>query len=319
MARTLSWSDVRGGLVACAVIVLVAIGILKFMRVGALKGDTFSMYAVVSEARGVMKGSEVWLSGQKIGKITDIQFLPVTSDTTRRILLVMEVLDEHRPALRRDAVAQIRAGGSVIGSAVVYLSGGTVRAPLLRSGDTVHTLVQADVEGATVQFSQAAQDIPIVIANVKILNAQLQASEGTMGALMHGAGMSELHIARNHATRLMSRFTAPGGSIGSIMDGGVSSRAGRVMARVDSVRTLLASRNASLGRFRRDSSLMAEVDDIRNELTVVRASMDESRGTVGRALHDSALTTALGRAQAEMTLLFADIKKHPGRYLSISF
>jgi hypothetical protein len=36
-------------------------------------------------------------------------------------------------------------------------------------------------------------------------------------------------------------------------------------------------------------------------------------------LHDSAVTSALGQAQQEMTLLLADIKKNPRRYLSVSF
>jgi hypothetical protein len=110
-----------------------------------------------------------------------------------------------------------------------------------------------------------------------------------------------------------------GGSLGPIMSGGLTNRAGRVMARVDSVRTLLASPTSSLGRFRRDSTLLSEVDDIRNELTLVQASVHGSSGTVGRARSDSGLTTALGQAQREMTLLFADIKKHPRRYLSVSF
>ena len=91
------------------------------------------------------------------------------------------------------------------------------------------------------------------------------------------------------------------------------------MARVDSIRALLASPNTSVGRFRRDSTLLAEVDDVRNELALVRASLDSPDGTVGRARKDSALATALAQAQREMTLLFADIKKHPRRYLSISF
>jgi hypothetical protein len=91
------------------------------------------------------------------------------------------------------------------------------------------------------------------------------------------------------------------------------------MARTDSVRALLASRNTSLGRFRRDSTLAGEVSDIRNELTLVRAALDEPRGTAGRVLHDSAVTSALGQAQQEMTLLLADIKKNPRRYLSVSF
>jgi phospholipid/cholesterol/gamma-HCH transport system substrate-binding protein len=320
MARRLSWSDVRGGLVACAAIALVAIAILVFMRVGALHGDTFPLYALVGEARGVGKGSEVWLSGQKIGRITDIQFRsPSIADTNSRILISMEVLEADRGSMHRDAVAQIRAGGGIMGPPVVYVSPGTPRAGLLQPNDTVRTLMQSDVEGATAQFSGAMSEVPIILNNVRVLRAQLQTSEGTVGAFMNGPGMGELQRARIQTSRVMSRVSAGGGSTGPIMNGGLTRRAGRVMARVDSLRALLASRNTSLGRFRRDSTLMDEVGDIRNELTLVRATLDESRGTAGRVLHDSALTDALGQAQREMALLLADIKKNPRRYLSISF
>lgn len=320
MARRLSWSDVRGGLIACIAIAAAAFVILTFMRVGALHGDTFPMYALVGEARGVATGSEVWLSGQKIGKITGIRFLPPsTSDTTKRIEIAMEVLEEHRGAIRRDAIAQIRAGGSVIGPPVVYLSPGTPRSAPLQPGDTVRTLTQSDVEGATAQFSAAAKEFPVIVSNVKLLRTQLQSSQGTMGAFMNGSGMAELQKARTQASRLMERVSGGGGSIGPIMSGGLTRRGGRVMARVDSIRALLASPNTSFGRFRRDSTLLAEVDDVRNELALVRASLDNPNGTVGRARKDSALATALTQAQREMTLLFADIKKHPRRYLSIAF
>jgi phospholipid/cholesterol/gamma-HCH transport system substrate-binding protein len=317
MARRLFWSDVRGGLLACVVIVVVAVAILTFMRVGAMHGDTFRLYALVGEARGVTKGSEVWLSGQKIGRITDIQFRPpALADTTSRILISMEVLEEHRGAMHRDAVAQIRAGGSVIGPPVVYISPGTPRTALLRPNDTVRTLVQSDVEGATAQLSGAMRDVPAILSNVRQMRTQLGSSQGTVGAFLNGSGFGEVQRARAQTSRLMNSIGGRGGSVGRIMNGGPMERVGQTLARVDSVRALLASGSMSLGRFRRDSTLRAEVGDIRNELTLVRASLDESRGTAGRALHDSALTDALGQAEREMTLLFADIKKHPRRYLS---
>jgi len=87
-----------------------------------------------------------------------------------------------------------------------------------------------------------------------------------------------------------------------------------VLARVDSVRTLLASSTGTLGRLRRDSTLATEVADIQAELARVRASLDESQGTAGRVLHDSAVFDALGDVQREMSLLVADMKKHPLRY-----
>ena len=98
------------------------------------------------------------------------------------------------------------------------------------------------------------------------------------------------------------------------MDGSLSARASLVLARADSVRALLASSSGSLGRLRRDSTLMTEVADIQTELARVRASLTDSRGTAGRVLHDSAVFSALGDVQREMSLLFADMKKHPLRY-----
>jgi phospholipid/cholesterol/gamma-HCH transport system substrate-binding protein len=315
MARRLSWSDVRGGLIAVVVIAIVALAILKFLRVGALHGDTFRLYALVGEARGVTKGSEVWLNGQKIGKIIDIRFLPATADTARRIQIEMEVLEQYRDAMRNDALAQIRSGGSVIGPPVVYLSAGTPHAAPLRPKDTVRTRPQADVEGATGQFATATKEFPAIIGNVKVLATQLEGTEGTVGAFLNGPGFGDLGTAQRRASRLMARLSG-GGTAGSVMRGGLSTRARRVMARSDSVRALLASPNTSLGRFRRDSTLAAEVADIRNELSLVQANLAAGRGTAGRAVSDSALGNALAEAQREMTLLFADLKKHPLRYMS---
>jgi phospholipid/cholesterol/gamma-HCH transport system substrate-binding protein len=315
MARRLSWSDVRGGIIAIVVIAIAVVAILKFLRVGALHGDTFLMYAQVGEARGVTAGSEVWLNGQKIGKIVDIRFLPANADTSRRIQIKMEVLEQYREAMRQDAVAQIRSGGSIVGPPVVYLDAGTTHARPLQPNDTVRTRPQADVEGATGQFATATKELPAIIGNVKLLATQLEGTDGTAGAMINGPGLKNLSVAQSRASRLMARLSG-GGTAGFIMRSGLRERAQRVMARADSVRALLASPNTSLGRFRRDSTLMGEVDDIRNELTLLQANLTAGRGTVGRAASDSALGNALAEAQREMTLLFADLKKHPLRYVN---
>ena len=317
MARQLAWSHVRGGLLALAAIVGISLATLKFARVGALRGDTIRLYAVVSAARGVLKGSEVWLMGQKVGKIADIRFRsPSESDTSTRVLVVMDVLERHRAAMHRDAVAQIRPGGSVIGAMVVYLSPGSTGAPTIRDGDTLHANPQSDVEMATARFGVAARELPAIMANVKTIRSELQSSRGTMGALMQGGGFERgpLRTAAARVSSLRQRMSGGRGSLGPIMNGGLNVRAQRVMARVDSVRALVGSSNSSLGRLRGDSTLIAEVNDIRDELAEVRAALAESRGTAGRVLHDSAAFSALGQVHREMTLLVADLKKHPLRY-----
>jgi phospholipid/cholesterol/gamma-HCH transport system substrate-binding protein len=315
MARRLSWTDVRGGLIACVVLVVAAAVILRFSRVGALHGDTFLLYATVGDATGVTKGSEVWLSGQKIGKITDIRFRsPDSSDTLHRVAIEMKILSRYDEALRRDAVGQIRSGGSFIGPPVVYLTPGTANGAPIREGDTVRIKSAPDFSQATTKLNAAAQDFPAIMGNVRVLRAELQATRGTMGALMNGPAMGEVKRARIRVGQLRGQLG--GGTVGRVMSGDLAIRARRVMARADSVRELVASPSTSFGRFRRDSTLLTQVGDIRDELVLVRAQLDSPDGTVGRFARDSAITLGVAEAQNQMTLLFADIKKHPLRYLS---
>jgi len=317
MARRLVWADVRGGLLALLALVALSVGTLKYARVGALHGDRIRLYVSAAEARGILKGSEVWLLGQKVGLVTDVCFKPPSvSDTANRLLVAMEVQERYTDAIRRDAIAQMRAGGSLIGAVVVYLSPGTAGAPAIRDGDTIRARPQADVEGATAKFGVAAKDLPAILGNVKALRSELQATEGTAGALLNQgtAATVQLRSAGSQVGHLRTRVGEARGSVSRLMDGSLSARANLVLARVDSVRTLLASSSGSLGRLHKDSTLMTEVADIQRELTRVRASLTESRGTAGRVLHDSAVFSALGEVQREMSLLVADMKKHPLRY-----
>ena len=87
------------------------------------------------------------------------------------------------------------------------------------------------------------------------------------------------------------------------------------MARVDSLRAVIASPNTSLGRARSDSTLLREVADVRNELDIIRARMSSPTGTLGRAHADSALFDAIAGAQRELTLIMADVRRRPLRYI----
>ena len=44
--------------------------------------------------------------------------------------------------------------------------------------------------------------------------------------------------------------------------------------------------------------------------------LDESRGTAGRVLHDSAMTRELTAAEKELAAVMADLRAHPMRYIA---
>jgi hypothetical protein len=88
------------------------------------------------------------------------------------------------------------------------------------------------------------------------------------------------------------------------------------LSRADSIRALLASPRTSLGRFRRDATLMGTVGQVRDELAAFRAQLDDADGTVGRLSSDSAMTRSLADTQREMAMLFEDMRKRPLRYVN---
>jgi len=317
MPRIQNWRSLLPGIIAIAVIVVGVVAVLSFARVGALHGSTIRVYSSMAEARGVMKGTPVWLEGQPIGQVLRVEFLPPSTDSNSNVLVVMDLLKRNAKFVRRDAVAQITSGGTLIGAPVVYLSTGS-NAPLLADGDTLHSVPQGDPEGVASRIALASRDFPAIIANVKDLRSQLTSVHGTTGALLNDDEL-RIDLARSRGTTLANRALHGNGTIGRVLNGGTAratARAQHALAEADSLRTLVTSDKSVVGQFRRDSSLMRTVTSLRNEVSLAKAMLDEPRGTAGRVLHDSAMTRQLTAAEKELAAVIADLRAHPMRYVA---
>lgn len=317
MPRRANWSQLVVGIVCLAAVIAGALAVLLFARVGALHGRTSTLYAAAGAARGIGKGSEVWLAGVKVGVVREVHFRSVEADTARRLLLELQVLDEFLPHMRRDSHMQIRTGGTLLGAPVVFVSTGSSAAAALSDGDTISSLPQQDPEGLTSTFARASQQFPAIMVDVRVLNSQLRSARGTAGAMINLVDGDEREVAtfRAGAAGLTQRATAGRGTLGLALGrGDATERLRRALARADSVRGVVSSSRTSIGRLRGDSTLLRTVEDVRNEVAIARALLDEPRGTAGRVLRDSAIVRQAQRAQKQLDSLVADIKYHPLRY-----
>lgn len=316
MAHRVRWRELAPGLIAGAVTLVVAFAILVFARVGALHGRTDRIYAEIDEARGILKGTQVWLDGQKVGLVRGIDFRPPDTDRRQRLVLVLDVLDRYVSHIRLDSRVSIQTGGSFIGTEVVFLSGGTTRTRAVRAGDTLVAESQPDLEQAASQFGLASRQFPAIIGNIKVLAAALRSTRGTLGAFGLEQGGPALARARVEASRLVSRLGTGQGSLARMANGGaLTRRAQHLVAGADSVQQLLGSDRSSLGRFRRDSTLMRQLRDLQRAMGEVAADARRPDGTLGRFGADSAVFQSLAQAQAEIAALMADVQRHPLRYV----
>ena len=92
-------------------------------------------------------------------------------------------------------------------------------------------------------------------------------------------------------------------------------RVSSAMRSADTIRAVLASDTAGVGRFKRDSTLLRQIASVRDEMSILRGLIAQSRGTAGRVSNDKAVTDALASVERELTRLIEDIKREPLRYV----
>jgi phospholipid/cholesterol/gamma-HCH transport system substrate-binding protein len=293
------------------------IGVFNFAHVGGVNGETVRLHVAMSSARGILAGSDVWLAGQKVGVVRGIEFRGVDTDTSHRLLVTLDVLEDALEQLRHDSYAQIRAGGSLLGASVVYLTIGTPAAPALNPGDTLTGPPQSDVEGIAVVAAGGLEDARAVLADLSSLRRAFATGRGSLGAMRDRQAGRELAAIRDGVGRTARSARSDSTIGGALRRDDLAPRVARISAALDSVRALAADTTISaLGRFRRDSTILGAVADLRAELASVGEQLDEAHGSAGRILADSALVREVARVSASLGELFTDIRKRPLRYIA---
>lgn len=316
MTRRLRWRSLVPGLLAIAAVGAVVGAILKYARIGALRGDSYQLYAYTNEARGIRETSDVWLAGQRVGVVDDIEFRPVATDTLKRIRLTLKILERHQSLIRRDSYAQIRSGGRLLGEPVVYITMGTDRYGTLEPGDVLDSREQADAENIASEIALASREFPEIARNAKQLLEQMR----VLAARLDGVGVDEPGVALRVVSRRAQGLRSSSRDTGSVAlfladSLALSARLGRIMSRTDSLGERLRETGSTFHRFSSDSSLGREIADLRNEVSIVRALMTESRGTAGRLIFDEAIPRQLEVVERELGELMEDLRRNPSRYL----
>ena len=315
MARKIHWSDLRVGLIGAGVVIALVLAILLFARVGALHGKKAKVFVETADATGVLKGTEVWLSGQKIGLVNDVRFQPSSADTSQRLIIEADILADRLSHIRKDSRARIGPGTSMIGVTVVFISPGSSNLPGLRDGDTIHAelaMKVTDLGGVMETAGAAASELG---NEVRGLAGKMSDRRGTVGAMRSG-GMPALGNAMGRFSSLMNKATRGNGSVGLMMRGNFGARVSNVMAGVDSIMALGSSDRGNIGRFRKDSTLVPKIKGMMAQVDSLRAMASNPVGTMGRAQNDSTLIKLIDAARASLDSLMKDVKSHPLRYIS---
>jgi phospholipid/cholesterol/gamma-HCH transport system substrate-binding protein len=315
MASRVHWRDLRIGLAAVVTIVVIVFSILIFARVGALHGEKKKLYVTAPDVTGVLPGTEVWVAGKLVGQVADVRFRGVTSDTLQRVLIETDILTEMFPLIRKDSRASVGPGGTLIGSPVVFIKPGTLRAAPVKEGDTIQSAKSSRIAAVGSQIDTLVNDLATLGNSSGKLVDQLGDPTNTVGAL-RTRGMQQLGKFSGVISSFTERATRGNGTLGLAYRSDGGTRIRRVLAAKDSIMFLVSSGNGTVGRFRRDSTLKREITSVRAGVDSLRRMMSTPGNSVSKLRSDTTLKSEMARARAQIDSVMQDIKKHPKKYIS---
>jgi hypothetical protein len=317
MARPLTWRKLLPGLLTFVVLAGTLVCVTLFAKVGSLHGSRMYLYVATDDATGVIRGTDVWDSGERIGTVDGTSLRPVTVDTSQRVLVRIEILRGLAARIRHDTKAQIRPGTSMLGAPVVYLSGGTLNSPSVRDGDTLVAQPQSALDETRAVFADAESRLPELRADVESLTTQLFSHSGTIGAVnTREVGDERVTVLDALTTGLRRRTFAakPTVSLDSLRNVFML-RTQHALAATDSLRRLAMLPGGTLERLEHDTAFVRAILETRAELDTTEQLLSTPTGTLGRMRVDSALRMRVAKAKSALDTLQRDASQNPSRYL----
>jgi phospholipid/cholesterol/gamma-HCH transport system substrate-binding protein len=267
--KTVSLNQLRVG-----IFVLVSIVVLIFLVLNA-SGDMnpfkkrLHLKARFADANGLRKGSEVRLSGVRVGKVDDIVLLPPSTEPTNQRVEAQMTIDsviDGRPAterIRKDSTAQ-QGSPSLLGNEMlINISPGTALAPQVTDYDLLRSSSANTVNDFATSGTDLAQRLSKLSDQMSVIVKDVQEGKGTVGRLFNDEALYNNLNATVRETE-------------------------------DTIRQI-RSGNGSAGRFVNDPALYNNANEIAVQLRMIAQDLRAGRGTAGKLLTNDELYNRINR------------------------
>ena len=322
--KTFEWRQAR-----VAILMVVGLGLLiwAIYRVGKIFdvfADRYTIVTLLPNVAGLREGALVSLAGQRIGKVEEIEFIPLREKRGgNHLLLKLEVGEGVREQIRSDSRAQVRAQG-VLGDKFIDITPGSLRATPLAAGDTIPAATLMDIEQFMVKASDAMDRANVIVDDLRQITGGMARGEGTMGALLRD---DQLYVrmlgATDELNKLLVQVNRGEGALSRmIYDPELYHRMVSAAARVDSLGGLMLNGRGSLSQLLRSDSLYrslvgmtARGDAAAAEFSALLKKVNGTDGTLNRLLTDPRLYDELLKSVTDLQTLLADVRQNPKKYV----
>ena len=293
--------EVKLGMFAVAMI-LCAWGGIRFLSGVDIFSRNVDYYAVYDQVNGVQGASPVMMRGVKVGTVSEILFDPARS---ARVVLRLTVRRQY--PIPADSEAKI-VSSSLMGSKAIEIVLGGSSEPL-EKGDTIRSGYSRDMMDTALteldffkeKISRLTEELSRTLTGV---STRVEDNASNIGGLT-------AHL-NSIAGNLDEILSAEKSGLRSAIDGlsEFSQTLGGNAGRVDTLMGNLTRFSDNLA----EADLKAGID----RLNGILDRIEGGEGTVGRLMNDAELYENLQQASENLSVLLADLKENPKRYVHFS-
>lgn len=138
---------------------------------------TFEVSAVFRNVEGLKEGDNVWLSGVKIGTVTNVRILG-----QGRVIVRLSLKNNQHQFVTEDATASVGSDG-LVGNKILVIRPGTSRIPLAEN-DTLNTLSPTDTQELIEIAKDVGENTRTLTESLKDLADKINRGEGIVGEFL---------------------------------------------------------------------------------------------------------------------------------------
>jgi phospholipid/cholesterol/gamma-HCH transport system substrate-binding protein len=259
-------------------------------------------YAAYDQVSGMQEASPVVMRGVKIGTVTEIIFDSTDSEQVLLRLTVKKQFD-----IPKDSEARMASSGIMGGKMVEIVPGSS--SEMLEKGDTMRSTQVPDMMEA---IDPIMQQVTVLADELTVTLKALHEVVESNASNIEGMTSHMNSITGNIDQLLTSEKEGLKRAVKGISE--FSTTLGNNAARLDSLMANMNSFSTKLA----ETQVVENLDKTLAELSTVLTEIREGDGTVGKLLSDEELYARLTQASENLSLLLADLKEHPSRYVHFS-
>lgn len=281
----------------------------NFIKNTRLFSDDNVIYAVFQQADGLEVSAPVIIKGFKIGQVEKISFNIKTS----QVVVKMIVNGEY--PLPANSEAKI-ASTSLLGGKVLDIKLGNDDTRSLASGDTMRTAQERSIiDAAGEEYGKLKEMASEIVSKLT------KALDGINAAL------SPENTAALSAT--MSNLKSISGNIDEVV-GGQKDNLNKTLTNLAALSASLREMSPDLQRGVKNIALLSDSLALQgpvlvrnaaqslDNLNAILTKLKDGQGSAGKLLTDEQLYANVNDAVANLSLLLADFKENPKRYINVS-